>query len=121
MLNDALLAADIGDRFCTVLFGTVRVRPGTATMVFSSGGHPEPVVVRASGEVELDFLTRAFRNTTPFVLDPDFAETPAGRDPLGASVSAFIDAVENRSPRPLVNGEEAARALDLAVRIDEAR
>lgn len=77
-------------------------------------------VVYPSGEVEIDFLTRAFRNTTPFALDPNFAETPAGKDPLGASVRAFIDAVENRSPRPLVNAEEATRALDVALRVDRA-
>ena len=73
-----------------------------------------------SGEVRLDFLTRAFDNETPFALDPDFAETPRGKDPLGASVLDFLAAVRGEAPRPLVTGEEAARALDIAVRIDRA-
>lgn len=77
-------------------------------------------VVYPSGEVEIDFLTRAFRNTTPFALDPGFADTPAGRDPLGASVEAFIDAVRGRAPRPLVDADEAIRALELALRVEEA-
>jgi predicted dehydrogenase len=38
-------------------------------------------VVYPSGEVEIDFVTREFRNTTPFALNPDFADTPAASDP----------------------------------------
>ena len=47
-------------------------------------------VVFESGEVVVDFIDRTFVNTTPFPLNPGFAETPGGRDPLGASVAAFI-------------------------------
>ena len=77
-------------------------------------------IVYPSGEVEVDFLERTFRNTTSFELNPDFANTPAGRDPLGVSVQSFLDAVEDRSPRPVVTGEEAARALDLALAVEQA-
>ncbi len=77
-------------------------------------------IVYPSGEVEIDFLTRAFHNTTPFALDAGFAETAEGRDPLGASVSAFVAAVRGEAPRPLVTGEEAARALDVALAVDRA-
>jgi predicted dehydrogenase len=77
-------------------------------------------IVYPSGEVAVDFLDRTFSNTTPFALNADFAETPAGRDPLGASVQAFLDAVEGRSPRPVVTAEEAARALDLTLAVEHA-
>lgn len=77
-------------------------------------------VVYPSGEVELDFLTREFRNTTPFALNPDFADTPAGRDPLGASVEGFIAAVQGKAPRPIVTADEAIRALDVALRVEAA-
>ena len=77
-------------------------------------------VVYPSGEVEIDFLTRAFRNTTPFALNPDFADTPAARDPLGASVEGFLQAVRGQAPRPVVTGEEALRALDLALAVEQA-
>jgi hypothetical protein len=70
--------------------------------------------------VELDMLTRAFRNTTPWALIEDFTETPAGRDPLGASVGGFLAAVRGDSPRPVVTGEEAAQALDFALKVEEA-
>jgi predicted dehydrogenase len=77
-------------------------------------------VVYPSGEVEIDFLARTFRNTTPFALNPDFADTPAGQDPLGASVASFLMAVRGQAPRPVVNAEEAIRALDLALVVEQA-
>ena len=77
-------------------------------------------LVFPSGEVEIDFLTRAFRNTTPFALNPDFADTPAGKDPLGASVEGFLQAVRGRAPRPVVTAPEAIRALDLALAVERA-
>ena len=77
-------------------------------------------VVYPSGEVEIDFVARTFRNTTPFALDPDFADTPAGQDPLGASVEGFLKAVRGQAPRPVVTAEEAIRALDLALAVEQA-
>jgi predicted dehydrogenase len=77
-------------------------------------------LVYPSGEVEIDFLTGAFSNTTPFALDPGFAETAAGKDRLGASLQAFLAAVRGESDRPAVTGEEAARALDLALAVEQA-
>jgi predicted dehydrogenase len=77
-------------------------------------------VVFPSGEVEIDFVARTFRNTTPFALDPDFADTPAGRDPLGASVASFLLAVRGVAPRPVVTTEEAIRALDVALAVEQA-
>jgi predicted dehydrogenase len=77
-------------------------------------------LVYPSGEVEIDFLARTFRNTTPFALDADFAETPAAADPLGASVEGFLKAVRGEAPRPMVNAEEATRALDLALAVEQA-
>jgi len=77
-------------------------------------------VVYPSGEVEIDFMARTFRNTTPFALNPDFAETPAAADPLGASVQAFLQAVRGEAPRPIVTADEAIRALDLAIAVEQA-
>ena len=77
-------------------------------------------VVYPSGEVEIDFLARTFRNTTPFPLIENFTETLAGKDPLGLSVAGFLKAVRGEAPRPVVTGEEAARALDLALAVEWA-
>ena len=71
-----------------------------------------------SGEVSIDFLARTFTDTTPFGLDAGFAATADGRDPLGASVADFVAAVLGQLPRPLVTGEEAARALEAALEVD---
>lgn len=77
-------------------------------------------VIYPSGEVEIDFVARSFRNTTPFALNADFADTPAGTDPLGASVAGFLQAVRGEAPRPVVTADEAIRALDLALAVEQA-
>ena len=77
-------------------------------------------VVYPSGEVEVDFLARTFRNTTPFALNPDYADTPAAKDPLGASVEGFLMAVRGEAPRPVVTAAEAIAALDLALAVEQA-
>jgi len=76
-------------------------------------------IVYPSGELAIDFVARTLRNTTPFVLNADYADTPAGRDPLGASVEGFLAAVRGEAPRPIVTAEEAIRALDLALAIEQ--
>ena len=77
-------------------------------------------VVYPSGEVEIDFVARTFRNTTPFELNPDFADTPAGRDPLGVSVHSFLMAARGEAPRPVVTAEEALGALSIALAVEQA-
>jgi predicted dehydrogenase len=75
-------------------------------------------IVYASGEVAIDFMAKTFVNTTPYALNPNYAETAEGRDPLGTSVSAFLAAVRGQAERPLVTGEEALEALDLALMVE---
>jgi predicted dehydrogenase len=77
-------------------------------------------IVYPSGEVEIDFVARTFRNTTPFALNADLAGTRAGTDPLGVSVEGFLQAVRGEAPRPVVTAEEAIRALDLALAVEQA-
>lgn len=77
-------------------------------------------IVYPSGEVEIDFVARTFRNTTPYALNADFAETPAARDPLGASLEGFLQAVRGEAPRPVVTIGEAIAALDLALAVEQA-
>ena len=77
-------------------------------------------IVYASGEVVIDFMAKTFANTTPHALNPGYAETAQGRDPLGASVQAFLAAVRGEAPRPLVTGDEALEALDLSLRAEAA-
>lgn len=77
-------------------------------------------LVYPSGEVEIDFVARTFRNTTPFALDAGFADTAVGKDPLGANVARFLDAAVGAVARPAVTGAEALAALDLILAVDAA-
>jgi predicted dehydrogenase len=77
-------------------------------------------VTYPSGVVEIDFVGRTLTNTTPFALDPNYADTPAGRDPLRANVEGFLAAVRGEASRPVVTAEEAIRALDLALAVEQA-
>ena len=77
-------------------------------------------VVYPSGEIEIDFIARTLRNTTAFALNADYAETPAGKDPLRASVEGFLQAVRGEATRPVVTAQEAIRALDLALAVEQA-
>ncbi|MBL8552664.1 MAG: Gfo/Idh/MocA family oxidoreductase [Phenylobacterium sp.] len=86
----------------------------------AAGRHRTMRVVYPSGEVAIDFMARTFRNTTPFALNPGFADTPAAQDPLGASVEGFLAAVRGEAPRPVVDAAEATSALDLAIAVEQA-
>jgi predicted dehydrogenase len=77
-------------------------------------------LVYPSGEVRVDFLTHSFENTTPFVLNADYDETPAGKDRLGASIAAFLAAVRGEAQSPLATGLDGAKALDLALAVEQA-
>lgn len=77
-------------------------------------------LVYPSGEVFIDLLNRRFDNGTPFALNPDFAQADIARDPLGTSVFRFLETVAGKRARPLATGEEALKALRLALAIDDA-
>ncbi len=51
-LNDAILRHQTDGRFCTVLLGRLRTHGGGASIRLACAGHPQPVLLRASGEVE---------------------------------------------------------------------
>lgn len=70
--------------------------------------------VYADGVVEIDFLTRTIVNTTPRPL-----EALEIGDPLGESVAGFVAAARGGTDA-LVTPEQAACALDTALRIEEA-
>ena len=70
--------------------------------------------VYADGVIEIDFITRAVKNTTSKQLNALDLE-----DPLGESVAAFVKAAR-LDAAALVRPEEARRALETALLIDEA-
>lgn len=73
-----------------------------------------------TGVLEIDFVAKTFENSTPYDLNPDFADDPAAKDSLGANVNAFIASVLDGEP-VAVPGIAGLRALDAARAIDGAR
>jgi predicted dehydrogenase len=71
-------------------------------------------LVYADGAIEIDFLARSVRNTTPRTIRP-----LALHDPLGQSVGAFVGAVQ-AGGSALVRPEEARDALETALLIESA-
>ncbi len=51
-VNDTLLRHQLDERFCTVAYGRVVPSVGGVRVTVCRGGHPPPLVLRASGEVE---------------------------------------------------------------------
>ena len=51
-LNHAIMAPEYGERFVTLAYVQMAIADGTAALVVSSAGHPNPLVVRADGTVE---------------------------------------------------------------------
>ena len=98
-----------------------------ANLTFENGAQVELIANRAAdlrqrfmrvvypdGEIEIDFLTREVTNTTARPL-----QALELHDPLGESVAAFVTAVRG-GPSTLVRPEEARRALETALLIEDA-
>ena len=103
---------------------TLTFRNGCVAELTASRVHHERdrkmSVEYAEGVLEIDFIAKTFNNTTPFKLDPDFADAPMAKDSLGANVDAFIASVLDGAP-VLVPGLAGLMALDAARAVDGAR
>ncbi|WP_297733730.1 Gfo/Idh/MocA family oxidoreductase [uncultured Maricaulis sp.] len=95
----------------------------TADLIASRVHHERERKMRVeyeTGVLEIDFVAKTFENSTPYELNPDFAEDPSARDSLGANVNAFIASVLDGAP-VAVPGIAGLRALDAARAVDGAR
>lgn len=52
LLNQAIIRNRGDDRFCTAALATLESRPGGVAVELANAGHPPPLLLRASGEVE---------------------------------------------------------------------
>lgn len=66
LLNAAMLATD-GTRFVTLLHGVMRVDEGGAHIRLACGGHPQPLVLRSDGRVDLVSVTGTLVGMLPGV------------------------------------------------------
>jgi serine phosphatase RsbU (regulator of sigma subunit) len=51
-LNRTLLQFDLQEKFCTALYAELRSKSGAVQLDMGNGGHPYPLVMRATGKVE---------------------------------------------------------------------
>lgn len=70
-----------------------------------------------SGTVLIDFAAKTLQQTTPFELNPDFANDPSAADSLGAATDSFISAVLDGTPVS-VSANEGLTAAKVALQID---
>ncbi len=128
-LNRALLSAGAGglegERFCTAIFGALRTAAGGASLTLAAGGHPHPLLRRASGEVEEIPVTGGLMGVFP--------DVPVGTCTLslvpGDTVVLYTDGAIEARRAGVMFGEERlmetvaagpAGAQDLADAIEEA-
>jgi serine phosphatase RsbU (regulator of sigma subunit) len=82
-LNEALLRAELGYRFCTVLYASLTPRGDRISACLATGGHPLPMVLRADGTVE----TAGAPGSLVGILDePDITEESVDLEPGDALV-----------------------------------
>ena len=72
-----------------------------------------------SGVVVVDLVAGTLTNRAAFDLNPAFAASPEARDRLGASMARFLGAVRGGAG-PFAGVEEGARALEIALAVEQA-
>jgi PAS domain S-box-containing protein len=93
-LNQALLRGGLDYRFCTVLYASLRPRGARVTATLATGGHPLPLVLRASGAVE---SAGAAGTLLGIVESPDISEETVELEP-GDALVLYTDGVIEASP-----------------------
>jgi len=102
MLNESILQVLSDDRFCTVCCVRMRAGSGSARLTMCSGGHPLPLILRASGEIET-----AGRSSMLLGVLPDVELTDHVVDlKAGDTMVMFTDGVIEEARNPDRSGPE---------------
>jgi predicted dehydrogenase len=136
MIHDLDLAAELFGTEVKSVYGrgrmihTDKIDESIALVKFGNGGEAKLTASRAqqqrmrkmridypSGTVEIDFLTRQVKNTTPFNIRADVSEILP--DPLRAADEAFLAAIQGRDVSP-VTGGVGARAAAMAELVEKS-
>ena len=106
-LNEALLRAQLGYRFCTVLYASLTPRDGRISVCLATGGHPLPMVLRADGTVE----TVGAPGSLVGILDePDITEQSVELEP-GDTLVLVTDGVTEATAADRATGPGRLAAL----------
>lgn len=126
VLNQAILDADVDERFCTIAHAWVEVNERSAKIVFSLGGHPSPFLIRANGQVEQVGMSGSAIGMFP---NPELSNNEIELSP-GDAVVLYTDGVtEARSPRgawanglleAIIEESKGLDATGVAVMIEQA-
>ncbi|MFL5859829.1 MAG: PP2C family protein-serine/threonine phosphatase [Solirubrobacteraceae bacterium] len=104
MVNEELRTSD-HDRFCTALYGRLDPVAGGFRVTLACGGHPAPLVRRASGEIE---VLRAHGPLLGVYTAAEYPEVSVELQPED-TLLLYTDGLVERNPRVL--GDAALRAL----------
>jgi predicted dehydrogenase len=136
MIHDLDLAAELFGAEVKSVYGrgrkihTDKIDEALALVKFANGGEAKLTASRArdqrsrkmridypSGTVEIDFLTRKVKNSTPFDIRADVSEILP--DPLRAADEAFLAAIQGRDVSPITGGV-GARAAAMAELVERS-
>jgi serine phosphatase RsbU (regulator of sigma subunit)/anti-sigma regulatory factor (Ser/Thr protein kinase) len=111
LLNDAILRNRADDRFCSAVFARLERSGNGVRAEIASGGHPQPIVVRADGTVEevggTGFLLGLWQDPE---LTSESVELVAGE-----SLILYTDGVTDaRAPERILSPGDMARLLSAA-------
>jgi sigma-B regulation protein RsbU (phosphoserine phosphatase) len=106
IVNNQILKTN-GDRFCTATMGTVESSNGVVKMTVSCGGHPAPLVIRASRTVEETDCIGTLLGVFP---EADLGDTPVELGP-GDAIVFYTDGVTEQFTRNGTTGD--ARLVSL--------
>ncbi len=104
MVNEELRTSD-HDRFCTALYGRLDPVAGGLRVALACGGHPPPLVRRASGQID---ALRAHGPLLGVFSDAQFPEVTVDLRP-GDTLLLYTDGLIERNPR--VPGDAGLRSL----------
>jgi PAS domain S-box-containing protein len=103
LLNDAILRQRTDNRFCTVAYARVTKRGDGVVVDLSSGGHPLPLIARASGDAEYAGEPGTLLGVVP---DPDLRDVTVELGP-GDSFVLYTDGItEAGAPTRLLTPED---------------
>jgi PAS domain S-box-containing protein len=114
LLNEALLRQRTDKRFCTVLDGRLEPNGAGHRFDFSSGGHPLPLVLRASDSGEVG----SPGTLLGIVPDPDLADSRVLLRP-GEALVLYTDGVtDSAAPQRIWSAAELAEAVGPPSQLD---
>lgn len=96
-----------GDRFCTATMGTVQQNNGAVELMVSCGGHPAPLIIRATRTVEETDCIGTLLGVFP---EPDLEDSPVALGP-GDAIVFYTDGVTEQFSRNGTTGD--ARLVSL--------